>query len=173
MTIPTGAPVWSRTNDHATYGGDLNKKNYQSRGAVNPLTDVTAKQFTRLAADVAAMGRTVEFATITYHDVTATGTVVLDAYDGMAGAVPTLFYAGPGHVTITWAASYTDDYGVAADIDLRHAGQSVHSASMTVATTVLSDTDVNGKNEVANVYVWDSAGVALGNSKVTLTVSTS
>jgi hypothetical protein len=173
MITPAGAPVWSRTSDHTTYGGDVNKHNYQSRGAVNPLTDVTAEQFTRLAADVSAVAKTVDFATITFRYDTASGLFVVYAYDAMAGAAPVPTHFGVGQLRLTWLASYADDYGVSSTIDIRHCDHGAHGAAAAITTVQLEDNDANGKNEALLLHVWDAAGAPADDITVTLTVSTS
>jgi hypothetical protein len=173
MITPAGAPAWAKTNDFATYGGDVNKKNYQSRGAVNPLTDVTAEQFTRLTADVSAIVRTAEFATLTFRYDTASGLFVVYAYDGMVSTLPTITHFGVGQLLVTWLATYNDDYGVASTIDIQHCDHGAHGAAMATVSTQLLDNDANGKYEAVMVYVWNAAGAAADDITVTLTVSTS
>ena len=63
--VPSGSTPWIRTNDLTHYGGHPEKANYLSRGAIDPLTDVDASQFSRLAADVAALQRVAPFCTMT------------------------------------------------------------------------------------------------------------
>src|ERR1041384_16547 len=63
--IPEGSPLWGRTVDFAHYGGNVEKSNYLSRGAIDALTDVDATQFARMTADLASIARTAPFAVIT------------------------------------------------------------------------------------------------------------
>lgn len=178
MTItPSGSPAWARTADHSHYGGNVNKKNYQSQGVTNPRTDVGAEAITRLAADTAAAVRTAKFLSATFLNNDSSPapptvnslemmTGVLQAPYG-GGSPPTGFpgavRVGTGHVKFTFAASYTDEYGVVAAFAPRRARASGHGSTFVTCTCVVSGQDVD-------VYCWDAAGVALGNKTVTLTV---
>ena len=65
MTVtPSGDPPWARTSDYTTYGGHAEKANYQSLGAINPKTDITAEQWSRLVEDLAACVNVAVFATL-------------------------------------------------------------------------------------------------------------
>jgi hypothetical protein len=126
MTTPTGLPAWTRTADFIQYGGAVDKANYQSQGVVNPRTDVGAEGFSRLVADTAAVVRTAEFATMQILCVDGgsntptvencrlmTGATVI-SYVGSAppAGFPAASRNGNGDVTITFASSYNDEYGV-------------------------------------------------------------
>lgn len=127
MTTPTGNPAWLRTSAFDTYGGDLNKQNYQSQGVVNPRTDVGAEGFSRLTADVASIARTVEFCSMLVQcdDATPGPPTVVNcrlmtgvtavSYVGNAPPTgfPTVARNGNGDVSVTFASSYSDEYGVA------------------------------------------------------------
>ena len=65
MTVtPSGDPPWARTASHDVYGGHSEKTNYQSQGAINPKTDITAEQWSRLVEDLAACVNVAEFANL-------------------------------------------------------------------------------------------------------------
>lgn len=127
MTTPSGNPAWVRSSDFSTYGGDLNKQNYQSQGVVNPVTDVGAEGFSRMVSDVAAVVRTAEFCSMLVQcdDSTPAAPTVLNCrlMTGITGSTylgsapptgfPTLSRNGNGDVSITFASSYSDEYGVA------------------------------------------------------------
>lgn len=169
---PTGAPAWVRLSDHTTYGGNTNKTNYQSQGAVNPRTDVTAEQFSRLVADLEALVRVGSFAVITFTcNDTVPAAPTVDDYDSMAGTAPTGARVSSGVVTFTWDASYLDPYGVSGDIHIAHAIVTGTSASQ-VGTVVLSDPDVNSKNERATVTIEEN-GAPIADASATLVVWTS
>ena len=34
MIIPTGKPVWERSADHSTYGGNVEKRNHLGQGSI-------------------------------------------------------------------------------------------------------------------------------------------
>jgi len=170
--VPTGNPAWNRTNDHVDYGGDLNKINYESQGAVNPRTDLTAEQVVRIAADMAAVMRASGFATITLqcNDTVPAAPTILD-YDGMfAPPIPTR--NGNGDVTLTWLVDYADEYGVIADTDIKHGGAQVHGTGNFTAAVELLDPDLNLKNEVVRVRSFAAAtGVALIDPKLTVEIA--
>jgi hypothetical protein len=168
--VPAGLPAWTRTAHHTTYGGDVNKRNYMSQGAIDPLTDVTAEQLVRIAADLAAAVRTAPFAvlTLTLDDVTP-GPPTVESCLLMTGAQttpyvgnapPTGFPAvtriGAGHARITFAASYLDPYAVEGDFDIRQHKAGGHdgaaATTLRVSATVL-DVFVSG-GDAATVTVW-------------------
>lgn len=167
--VPTGAPFWLRANDHATYGGHTDKRNYESQGAVNPRTDITAEEFARLVDDIARLGLVAPFAVLTVrtNDAVPAAPTVL-AYDAAAGAAPTLARVADGSFTATWAAAYSDSYSVSADLDLRHVTASTDATGS--ARYTLSDPDANGKNERIQVAAYDMAGVAVQDVTITVVV---
>jgi hypothetical protein len=127
MTTPTGLPAWTRTADFVQYGGSTEKHNYQSQGVVNPQTDVGAEGFSRLVADVAAVVRTAEFATMqilcvdggsnipTVENCRLMTGASVTSYSGSAPPTgfPTVVRNANGDVSVTFASSYSDEYGVA------------------------------------------------------------
>lgn len=141
--VPTGLPVWARTRSHTDVGGNTNKRNYLSRGAIDALTDVGAEALCRLAADLEAIGRTAPFATITYlcNDGSPAAPTIECVY-GMIG-VRTTSYAGGsppagfpsaarngnGDVTFTFASSYNDPYSVAGAFAIKHACGGIHGTT--------------------------------------------
>ena len=172
-TIPTGAPAWVRTNTHETYGGNTEKRDYQAQGPVNPLTDVGAQQFCRMAADMQALAAVAEFATITYlcNDA-APGAPTIERYDGMAGAAPTPTRNGNGDVTFVWAASYNDAYSRPGALHIVHAEVAVHGTTAAHATVVIDDSNADGLNDRVRVRAWTVGGAAKSDARVTLTVTT-
>jgi hypothetical protein len=165
MITPAGAPAWVKTNDHTTYGGDVNKQNYQSRGAVNPLTDVTAAQFCRLAADIAALQLVAEFATITYQcNDSVPGAPTILYYDGMVGTLPTPTRNGNGDVTWVWSATYNDDYGITGALNIAHAMTTLQGSTAGSAPYQR----VNG--QTIRVTAANGAGAGMVDPVVTLTV---
>lgn len=127
MTTPTGLPAWTRSADFVQYGGAVDKQNYQSQGVVNPQTDVGAEGFSRLVADVAAVVRTAEFATMqiicndagpgapTVENCRLMTGASVTSYLGSAPPVgfPAVSRNGNGDVSVTFASSYSDEYGIA------------------------------------------------------------
>lgn len=141
-TIPTGSAPWLRTQSFVDYGGDANKTDYLGIGIINPKTDVSAAQLQRLANDIAAIGRSTPLVTIgwTCNDTApAVPTITLCRgmawnYDGAgyAGDTPPTGYPsaarnGDGDITITFASSYTDSYGVSGALALHGAAPSATS----------------------------------------------
>jgi hypothetical protein len=178
MTItPSGSPSWVRTNDLTHYGGDVNKENYLSRGAIDALTDVDASQFARLAADVAALQRVMPFCTITYvcDDVTpgsptveyvAMQTGISSNYLGSTppSGFPALTRNGNGDVSITFASTYSDVYNVSGSFSISHAIPSLLSSSSGEAISERISP------VILKVRAFDSAGAALSNARVCVTV---
>lgn len=168
---PTGAPSWVKTNDHSTYGGRTDKRNFAGKGSVNGQTDVSAEEWVRACADLGAVSRTAPFATITYTaDDTGGANPTIDDITSMVAA-PTGTRVGDGQTRFTWASSYVDDYGVSGDVHIVGVEVTVHGTSAAVATFDLEDPDANGKNERIRVTIVDASG-AVTDATVTVTVYT-
>ncbi len=178
MIIPTGSPAWTRTNDFTHYGGDKNKENYLSRGAIDALTDVDAKQFARLTADVAALQRVAPFCTITLlcsdsvpaaptveSVVMQTGVASL-SYLGSSPPTgfPTVTRNGNGDVSITFSSSYSDSYGVTGAFSISSLYPSLLSATAGIATAERVSATV------ARLRAFSSAGAALSNARMSLSI---
>ncbi len=178
MTTPTGNPAWVRSSDFATYGGATNKANYQSQGVVNPRTDIGAEGFSRLVSDVAAVQRTAEFASlqILCDDTTPAAPTVEScrlmtgatsvSYLGSAPPVgfPAVARNGNGDVTVTFASSYADEYGVAGAFVVKEPVASYVGTTPGVACpAIVSATAIR-------VRVFNLSAAALSNARFTLTV---
>lgn len=175
---PAGDPAWARTSDYSTYGGHSDKANYQSQGAVNPRTDVTAEQFSRMVEDLANAVRTADFAKmrVETHDTSPAAptihwcrlmTAVRNvSYEG--DSAPTGFPSGArvgtGTVTITFASSYDDAYGVAQAFTPSHAAAMPIDQGCAYVTTSIS-------GNVVTVYCYDETGTLLDDSFFILEVS--
>ena len=135
MTTPAGLPAQTRTASIESYGGHLEKRDYQAMGVVNPRTDVGADGFMRMTADLAAVARVAPFCVLTVqcNDTTPAaptvlriqqmGIISMAGYEGDSppnAALPTLARVGDGQFTIAWPATTTDDYGISANVDLVH-----------------------------------------------------
>ncbi len=153
MTTPTGLPAWTRTAEASVYGGHDDKRDFMGQGVVNPQTDISAAEFRRLAADLAAVARTAPFAVVylTCDDTTPadptvnrvrqmTG-VTSTSYAGASPptGMPTVTREGDGDVTLEWEASYSDDAGVSSDINIRFAMANVAEDGDYTATVELVD----------------------------------
>lgn len=174
--IPDGLPAWLRANDFQAYGGDLNKKNFASRGVINPKTDVGVEAFSRIVADLAALTRTAPFCVMTVL-CNDTGSIVpyVEYVTMMTGsqaglylgtAPPSGFPAvqrnGVGDITITFDAAYHDEFGVSGDLVLTQPMAQMHGSVAAVATAeLLSATEVR-------VRLFDVAGASLADGRVTV-----
>lgn len=174
--VPTGHPCWVRANSHTTYGGNVNKIDYQSIGPVNPRTDIGAAQFCRLASDVAAIQLTAPFATITYRCNDAVpGLPTIEDYDAMVGGAPLAVRNADGDVTFSWLDSYADSYSIIGEINIEHAEATGHSSGILipVPTVELLDISATGKNESVRVRVWDvSTGTLAVDPRISLVITT-
>jgi len=171
--VPTGNPAWVRANDHTTYGGNVNKIDYQSVGPVNPRTDIGAAQFCRLVADVAAIQLTAPFAELTFLcSDTAPAVPAIESYNSMAGAVPTAVRNGNGDVTFSWLDSYADPYSIVGLINMVHAEATGHGPAPLICTVELLDLSATGRNESIRVRAWDVAGVPAIDPRITLIATT-
>jgi hypothetical protein len=178
-TTPSGSPVWVRNADASTYGGSPEKRDYQSQGVVNPKTDVSAADFLRLTADVAAMARTTPFATVSVSTTDISSTISVSSVHQMTGVntvgytggsppsgMPTAVRNGTGDITLTWDAAYADEFGVSADLVITGAVPTVvNSTSGYAVYELLSDTSVR-------VRCFNSAGAALADAAVTVAIYT-
>ena len=178
-TIPTGAPAWLRTNDFVTYGGDPNKKNFQSRGVINPKTDVGAEGFSRLVADVAAVARVVEFCSMQVICDVSVHEPLVENCRLMTGATLTYFGSSPlpgfptvtgnaaGDVTITFSSAYEDEYGVTGALVIADPFASLIGATPGVATPEpVTDTEVR-------IRCVNLSGVAISGARFSFSVGSS
>lgn len=177
--VPAGSPLWLRTIDIAHYGGNVEKSNYLSRGAIDALTDVDAEQFARLTADAAAIARVAPFCTLTLTcaDTPSTAAPTI-TYVHMATGVRLVSYVGSsaptgfpsaarngtGDVTVTFASSYSDAYGVSGAFSVSHAKVGmIHTAVARAVAQVVTSTTVR-------LRAFDAADAALANATMTLSV---
>ena len=177
MTTPTGRPAWARSVTHVDYGGNANKRNYQSQGVVNPRTDVGAEGFTRLVADAEATTRTAPMISLRYtnRDGTPDVPLVLSAYmmvgvslSGYEGDLaPDSFPAGArvgtGRVTFTFDEDFLDAYGIEEPFAPTQCVVSVEGSTAAHATYEIS-------GQVLTIRVWDAAGSALADKTVSAVV---
>ena len=176
--VPSGVPPWIRTNSLENYGGHTDKQNYLSRGAIDALTDVDASQFSRLASDVAALQRVMPFCTLTLlcsDSVPAAPTIEFvhmqtgfTAVSYVGDSAPTGFPSaarnGNGDVSITFASSYLDPYGVSGAFSIASLLPGlIHTAAGEAVAERVSDT-------VVRLRAFVSAGTALSNARMTLSV---
>lgn len=183
--VPDGLPAWTRTAAITYYGGHLNKANLLGQGAVNPKTDVTAAQITRLSADLASLVRVAPLAVmnITCNDtspaaptvnwVTMMSAVDVDGYagDSPPTGFPTLARVSNGVFTVTFGATLADDYGVTANVDLIGGIGSVSSGASADVDIAASDPNADTYSERATVKVFDNGG-AVSNATVTIELYT-
>jgi hypothetical protein len=177
--VPSGLPAWARTASFTEYGGHLDKRDYGGVGAINPYTDLSAAQFSRMVSDVAATVRTAPFAVITYlcNDTSPAAPTIevvymmtgvrLTSYAGDAAPAgfPSAARNGAGDVTFTFSSSYSDEYAVSQSFALRHSTGNVHATSgvyRTVMAEVVTSTTLR-------VRVRDNSG-AISDPRVTVVV---
>lgn len=180
MTVPNGSPAWTRSADATVYGGHPDKRDYQGQGVVNPQTDISAAEFLRMTADLAAVVRVAPFAVLriqcddtTPNDPTVlsvnqqTG-IVSTSYAGMSPPTgfPTAERNGDGDITITWDSDYPDEFGEIAPVALRMGMASVTGSGAGEAVVeMVSDTAIR-------VRAFDDSGVALQDTQITVEVWT-
>lgn len=170
---PTGYPAWVKASAHTTYGGHINKTNYQSQGTINPRTDLSAADYCRMVADLAAVMRTAPFAIMVFTcNDTAPGAPTVDSYTAMSGTEPTMARLGNGSAQFTWDSSYSDEYSVSGDLHIIGVTASVLSTNAEFAVAYLSDPDANGKNERIRIDTYDDAGAVLIDPQVAVVVYT-
>jgi hypothetical protein len=175
---PTGVPPWLRQNNFSSYGGNVNKRNFASRGLINAKTDVGAEAFSRLAADMAACALTAEFGqfTILCNDSAPAAPTVeyasmmtgLRATSYAGDAPPTGFPSvarnGNGDFTITFVSSYADPYGVTGAFAIKHPNATLHGSTAGEPTVeIVTATTLR-------VRAFTAAGAAISNARVTVSV---
>jgi len=174
---PTGSPAWTRTVSHVHYGGNTDKANYLGRGAIDPITDVAAEEFSRQACDLASVTRTSPFAVITllHNDGPAAAPTIesvlmmtgvrLTSYAGDAAPTgfPSAARNGDGHCTITFSASYLDDYSVTGSFAPISGIGTGHGADFV-------DVTVTPSGSTVVVRCFDQSGSPLANIRVTIRV---
>ena len=131
-----------------------------------PTDGITAEQWSRLAADLSAVVRTAPFAIITIQQ-TGDAVAVLVAYQAQHGVgvshAPTIVANGAGRLTITWAPAYTDPFGNAQAVNIKHADAMALSAGAALMATV----DLTGRADV-DVRTFDTTGA---ETSTTVTVA--
>jgi hypothetical protein len=175
---PAGDPAWVRSVGITDYSGNTSKQNYMNVGAIDALTDCSAEEFCRATADLVACVRVAPFFVGTYlcndgspaaptvESVLMQTGVRTTSYAG--DSAPTGFPAaarnGAGDVTFTFDSSYDDEYGVAGAFTPVHAKGTAHDTTHATVTTVIS-------GQTVRVRVFDDAGAAVADARVTLEVS--
>jgi hypothetical protein len=175
---PIGSPAWARTITFDDYGGDVNKANYQSQGAINPRTDVTAEQFSRLVEDLTGVVRVADFAKlyVTCNDSSPAAPTIQwcrmmsgvrsTSYEG--DAAPTGFPAGArvgdGSITLTFDASYSDAYGVSQALTIEHVSADGADTSVAYVTKSVA-------GSVVTLAAFDDTGAAVADAEFTVEVS--
>jgi hypothetical protein len=164
-TTPAGRPAWERANDHTSYGGHSEKRNYQGIPVINPRTDVGAEHLARLAADLAAVQRTAAFGVLVFtaRDSTTADPLVSVAdlmtgvysgapYDGgnPPTGYPSVTRSGDGQYQVTFAASYDDPYAVEGTLALTSCEA---TAAKVGSTDTFTSVALESSANVFDVYV--------------------
>jgi hypothetical protein len=143
-----------RSSDLYTYGGHPEKRNHLGQGAIDALTDVSAEEFSRLAADLAAIMRTAPFGSYEFlcndsvpaaPTITAVNSMIgirTTSYAGDAAPAgfPSAVRNGDGDVTFTWDATCTDPYGVVGNFGVTNPYGSATTGGGSVAKVKLTYT---------------------------------
>ena len=79
---------------------------------------------------------------------------------------------GTGDVTITWATSYADDYGVTGIVDIKHVSASAIGSTPLFAPCEILDPNGDGFHEAVRVRIFDDGPNPVANPKFTLFVGT-
>jgi hypothetical protein len=146
------------------YGGHANKRNYGGRGVVDPRTDIDAGQVQRMAADLAAIGRVMPFASLR---VIPNGTGVPTVYRAQVGPVltsngyvgnappagmPTVTRSNTDVYIVDFPATYTDEAGVTA------AFSPIMAAASIAASTGIGTASAYISAGNVYVYTYDVSG---------------
>jgi hypothetical protein len=175
--IPEGLPAWTRTASHEQYGGNLNKQNFMNSGCINAQTDVGAENLCRAAADLAAVVRTLPMCVMTMLCNDSSPAAPTVEFINMMTGVPSTSYAGDsppagypsvarngnGDVTVTFDASYDDEYATAGPFAPTQAVTTVMATAHRVAPVVIS-------GQTVRVRVYSDTGAAVSDPRFTLAV---
>ena len=177
MITPSGSPSWVRTNNINHYGGNVDKENYLSRGAIDALTDVDAAQFCRLTADVSALQRVAPFCSfsLTCNDSLATAPTIDNiimqtgiASNYLGSSPPSGFPAfsrnADGDVTLTLSTTYSDQYAVVGAFSVSTISCSLMQGTYGKVTAErVSDT-------IIRFRATDNANAAIVNAKISAVI---
>lgn len=172
-------PAWTRTAGIDTYGGHAQKRNYANQGKIDALTDIDANDINRIGSDLATTVRMQPFlvARLTLNDTSpAAPTVQWCAFqpagvsttnfagDAPPTGFPTFTRLGNGNIEVTFAASYSDEYGNSAATNLEDADGG--GAGATFANVAGEPTSAT----VAEFTVTDVAGSAVQDAVIHIEV---
>jgi hypothetical protein len=139
-----------------------------SQGVVNGRTDVGAEAFARMAADLEAVVRTADFSSlrVVCNDTVPAAPTIFVAYqmngvreisyagDAAPAGFPSGTRNGNSDVTLTWASSYTDAYGVSGDVNIKQAFPSpITNQSLNSVYELPSAVSVRVRTYVSNTAV--------------------
>lgn len=174
MTTPTGLPYWARNTSAEDYGGIASKVDYQTPGAVNGRTDITAAQFLRLCADLSGVARTAPVAmaqwkcndspaaapTVAFARAGSAASVVPYAGDAPPSGCPTLTRLGNGGVRLLLPSGSADAFGVVTTLDPDVWIPSLTSAAGSVSVERAPPS--GGSNPLMfDIFAFNTSGVAL------------
>ena len=174
----TTNPAWTRSNGIEDYGGHAQKSNYMGQGKIDARTDVDAAEINRMASDLAAGVATAPFlvAYLTQDDTGTddptvhfcafqpSGVATSFAGDNPPAGFPTFTRTGDGVIRVTFAASYTDEYGNSASTTIRY-GKGGGAGSVFASVTGNKVSDI-----LIDFYTWDDDGTALIDQPITIRV---
>lgn len=127
---------------------------------------LTAAQQSRLAADLAAAVRTMPFAVLL---AIVNPSPQISVYRGQNGSglsyAPTITLDGSSFITLTFASSFTDPYGIVRSVSLSRA----MVAPLEITSTAQMGQEVSVSNNVVKVRIGTSVGVA-GTQRATIAV---
>lgn len=167
MTVkPTALPLWGAATDITSYGGNVNKRNLEGQGSINPETDISAQDFSSVADHLKSIAATSGFATIVYTaDDTDGYAPTINSYRAQHAVgtsfAPTATRTGNGVTRLTWASSYQDSYGQLSAFVLKAVTGNVQSTTAAYITYNIIAANI------VDVYVWVAAGTAKSNAVVT------
>lgn len=175
-----------RSASHIDYGGDTNKTNWHSQGVTNARTDVGAEAYCRMSEDLSAAARTAPWTVLTVQcddSTPAAPTIVainqmtgvrVASYLGSAppAGFPSATRNGNGDVSITWATSYTDAYGVAGKIHIIGATVGIQGITPLVHAYELDDLNADGLVESVRVRIFTLASSAATSPEFSMSIMT-
>lgn len=182
-TTPEGEPVWGedgvRSATASVYGGHSDKKDYQNLGVTNPRTDISAAQFLRMTADMAAVARVNPYSIVTLvcndtspDDPTVSSVFQMTGnstagYEGDAppSGFPTCTRVGNGEVTVVWPSSPSDEFSVSSTLAL------VHARAQVTGSTAYSYVKITKNSGVSWTFAAvDNAGSAISDPEIVIEV---
>lgn len=160
-------PIWYADPSLEDLGGNLNLRDLDGLGPINPETDTSAAAYNALAQTASSLAWTSDFCVMKLTCRDSDGYAPLaSSYRGHNGVgtafAPDLARLGDGYFSVTFDSTYTDRFSQSSAIDLDHCFGTVSGATAAFITAVRTNA------YTFTVHVWDAAGAHVTNKELSL-----